>query len=147
MLTNDNSFNIRDIFKLSFSSYAMQTQTRVFVTMSILVVLIFGLYLFSDWFSKVTGYFSGDDQKVRLVECMNEKRAILYTKQECAECYEQQQIIGDKAYSLLKVADCDEGVNCNLKELPAWEINGQVVYGKKTLNELSSLTDCKFETK
>ena len=123
----------------------MQTQTRVFVTMGILMALILGLYVFSDWFSKVTGYFSGDDQLTRLVNCMNEKGVILYTEEECKDCYEQQQIIGDKYYSLLTVIMCDKGIDCNFKELPAWEIDAKINYGKKTLNELASLSGCPFE--
>jgi hypothetical protein len=51
----------------------MQAQTKVFLTFGILVLLIGGLYLFSDWFSKVTGYQLGEDQKIRFIQCLNER--------------------------------------------------------------------------
>jgi hypothetical protein len=104
-----------------------------------------GLYVFSDWFSKVTGYILGDDQKVRLMECLDKKNTALYTADRCTECFEQQQLIGEKAYSLLKVISCDKA-QCNFEALPIWEIAGSFYPGKKTLEELATISGCPFET-
>ena len=45
----------------------MNRQQQVFLTMGVLIVLIIGMYVFSDWFSKVTGYFTGADEKIKLI--------------------------------------------------------------------------------
>ena len=121
----------------------MNTSTRVFVTMTILVALIAGLYVFSDWFSKTTGYLLGDDQKARLVECLQNHGAVLYENSTCSECWDQQKILGKGPYSLIKKTECEGSITCSgLRSIPAWEIDGAFYYGKKSFKQLSDISGC-----
>ncbi len=122
----------------------MKVKTRVYVTFAILVLLVAGIYVFSDWFSKTTGYLLGEDQKVRFVSCLNEKNTILYTKDDCVECFRQQGILGDKAFEIIEKFNCAGNSCANLRELPAWEINGKIYYGKKDFKELSEISGCEI---
>ncbi|HLC31592.1 MAG TPA: hypothetical protein VJK51_02910 [Candidatus Nanoarchaeia archaeon] len=118
----------------------MNRQQQVFLTMGVLIVLIIGMYVFSDWFSKVTGYFTGADEKIKLADCLKEKGAELYTG-VCADCERQQRIFGEEGYKRLVVIDCSSGCT-NLRSLPAWYIDGKFEYGFKSLKDLGELSGC-----
>lgn len=123
----------------------MDSALRVILTLGILVMLVAGLYVFSDWFSKTTGYVLGEDQQIRFVQCLGEKQTVLYLKDDCVDCFRQGEIFAENAFDLLDVAYCDELDCSNLKSLPAWEISGKLYYGKKDFKELSEISGCKLE--
>lgn len=121
----------------------MNTQTRVFVTFFVLVVLIVGIYLFSDWFSKTTGYVLGEDQKIAFAECLASKEAVFYETANCAECDAQQALFGVPAWDLIEKQACDAQTRCvGLASLPAWEIEGAFYYGFKEFSELDAISSC-----
>lgn len=123
----------------------MDKPTRVMLTMGVIVVLIIGLYLFSDWFSKATGYALGEDQKIAFATCLVGKGAVLYESADCLPCEQQRALLGEGAYALLSHQLCDKQTRCGgLKELPAWELEGKFVYGKKTYQALDDLSSCEI---
>lgn len=121
----------------------MEARTRVFITMFILFGLITGMYVFSDWFSKVTGYILGNSQEVELAKCLKEKGTVLYTQENCVDCYYQEQLLGSRALSLLDKQECTASTCLGIRSFPAWEINGQFYYGNKTLEELKTIAGCE----
>ncbi|GER26246.1 NAD(P)H dehydrogenase (quinone)s, partial [Striga asiatica] len=83
--------------------------------------------------------------------------AKLYGAFWCSHCVHQKQMFGLEASELLDYVECfPDGVgegadmakacyDINLKGLPSWEINGQVLIGEKQLPELARLSGIKLE--
>lgn len=123
----------------------MRTQTRVFVTFFVLVMLIAGIYVFSDWFSKTTGYVLGEDQKIAFAECLASKKAIFYETTNCALCEKQRTLFGEASWRAITTYLCDSETRCTgLASLPAWEIEGKFYYGFKTFTELDEVSSCEI---
>ena len=122
----------------------MEKRTRVFISFLILAFLIFGLYFFTDWFSKVTGYFSGQDEGERIANCLSDNGAEFYTAVSCSEC-EKQALVFGRAFGIINRIDCgDKGEKCeNLRSVPAWYVNGEIYYGTRNLSELEELGECR----
>lgn len=124
----------------------MRTQTRVFTTFFVLIVLIAGIYFFSDWFSKTTGYVLGEDQKIAFADCLASKGAVFYETERCASCEKQRTLFGDAAWNKITTRFCDRETRCTgLSSLPAWEIEGTFHYGFKTFNELDAVSSCDVQ--
>ncbi|MEK6928347.1 MAG: hypothetical protein AABW65_00110 [Nanoarchaeota archaeon] len=119
----------------------MEMKYKVAVTFCFAVILIISLYLGSQWISKTTGYTIGEDNKVKLASCLKEKKSILYVSNSCLECEEQEKILGMGAEIIEKIM-CEEFECEDIKETPAWKINGKIIYGVKSIKELSLLSGC-----
>ena len=124
----------------------MEKRLKLFITFFILVVIISGLYLFSNWFSIITGYFTGEDEKVKLAECLAGKNAEFYGSDYCVECEKQREIFGT-AFKNINYIDCGkEKENCpNINRIPAWYIgnnDSEIYYGFKNLTELRKISGC-----
>jgi len=121
----------------------MQKRTQVLITFIVLALLISILYTFTDWFSKVTGYFTGEEEIRRIVACLNENGAEFYTSVFCAECERQQQLFGEP-FKAIKQVDCgkDKILCPNIQSIPAWYINKNIYYGYKNLSELKEIMGC-----
>lgn len=122
----------------------MEKRTRVLLTFFALIFLITSIYIFTDWFSKITGYILGEDQRTNLAFCLNEKGAEFYSSEYCAECEKQKMIFGD-SFSRIHVVDCGKNKELcpNIKSIPAWYINKEIHYGLKNIEELQEISDCK----
>ena len=46
----------------------MRQYTKTMLTFFVLVILLTGMYVFTDWFSKTTGYVLGEDEKTKLAQ-------------------------------------------------------------------------------
>ncbi len=127
----------------------MEVKYRVYVSFAVLIVLIFGLYFFTDWFSKVTGYLSGEDSRTKLAQCLEGQGAQYYSGDICADCEKQVDIFG-RAIKSISSVQCKTDYNgkiidekcSSLKEVPAWYINNTIYYGFKNMTELQSLSGC-----
>jgi hypothetical protein len=74
----------------------------------------------------------------------------MYGAYWCPHCYEQQQLFGKQAWSIVKHVECAEDARenpqpkvCNkagIKGFPTWKIRGKLDAGVKTLARLSELT-------
>ncbi|MEK6855433.1 MAG: hypothetical protein AABX73_04385 [Nanoarchaeota archaeon] len=122
----------------------MERQNRVFLTFVFIVLLVTGLYIFTDWFSKVTGYFSGESERGKIVLCLKEKGAELYGSEFCADCEKQRKIFGEEIKSIFYV-DCGRNKELcpNIREIPAWYIDRKIYYGLKSLSELKEISECE----
>lgn|SRR3989344_9084627 len=118
----------------------MKISTKVFLTLFLLVLLVIGIYSFSDWFSKQTGYSINNNDEIDLVKCLNE-RGKLYVREDCPGCAEQEKILG-KMYESLNKLYCQENGCKKLLILPAWEFNKNIYYGAKTVDELKKISGC-----
>ena len=121
----------------------MDAQRRILISVVVLIVLVFGLYFFTDWFSKVTGYFSGEDENTRLAQCLDGKNVEFYSSVYCPKCEKQREELGG-AFKFITQIDCGKDMeNCdNIREVPAWYINKTIVYGLQNRSELRELSGC-----
>ena len=120
----------------------MEQFGRTIITFGVLVFIIFGLYFFSDWFSKTTGYVLGEDEKLQLAQCLTIKEAIFYRSATCPDCDNQLELFGNGAVRFLNVVNCASADECPNGGVPAWKVNGQTYYGIKQFNELIELSGC-----
>lgn len=121
----------------------MKRKTKLLATFAVLVILIGGLYMFTDWFSKITGYFAGEDEKTRLAQCLDGKNVEFYTTTYCADCEKQKELF-KSAFKFVNQVECGRDISLcpGVKTLPAWYINKTVEYGFKNLTELQQLSGC-----
>lgn len=125
----------------------MQKRVQVLLTAIFLIALIAGLYVFTNWFSIITGYFIGESEQEKLAHCLNEQDAEFYYSTYCADCEKQSKELG-RAFESISKVDCGEDMqNCpNIREIPAWYIPNseeKIHYGLKTLNEILELAGCE----
>ncbi len=122
----------------------MEQQTKTIITFAVLVIVIFSLYFFSDWFSKTTGYVLGEDEKLKLAQCLKDK-ATFYQSDTCPKCDEQLEKFGKDASRFLNIVSCNTTDDCPSGGVPAWKIGSQTHYGVKNLDELTSISGCSVE--
>ena len=124
----------------------MKPRTKTIVTFSVLVILLLGLYFFTNLFSKVTGFALGEDEKIKLAWCLDGNDATLYISSTCPSCESQIDLFGNTAAKYIKIFLCNNVEECpELKGVPAWKINGKFYYGKKNFKELQKISGCKIE--
>lgn len=120
----------------------MEQSTKTIITFGVMIALVFGLYFFSDWFSKTTGYVLGEDEKLKLAQCLSTKGTVFYASSTCPDCEEQLEMFGKTAAELLEVNYCETALGCPSGGVPAWRIGSQTYYGVKQFDELISLSGC-----
>lgn len=122
----------------------MDDRTKVIASFVFLVVLVFGLWMFTDWFSKVTGYFGGESETESLITCLQNQGVEYYSIINCKDCEEQEKTIG-QAIDKIKVSCGIEGESCKdiHGEFPVWYIGGEVKHGKFSLGELKEISGCE----
>src|SRR3989344_1583210 len=124
----------------------MDSRRRVFISILALFALIAGLYFFTDWFSKATGYVLGEDQKIAFANCLKDKKTTLYLSDDCLDCERQREELGEQAYAVIDKVICDKKRLCGgLKEVPAWNIDGKFYYGIKDYDDIDELSSCEIE--
>ncbi len=89
------------------------------------------------------------ESEIELAVHLNQIGAKKYGAYWCPHCYEQKQLFGKEAFSKIDYIECDaKGKNAQpqvckdagVKSYPNWEINGELVEGVKTLDELADLS-------
>lgn len=123
----------------------MENRSKVILTFIFLVGLVMGVYLFSDWFSKTTGLAVGEDPDNALAKCMTQNGVKFYGAKSCPNCEKQKSLFGTSAFQFVDYVECAENPSAcaYLQGVPAWYINGSIIYGVKTLNELRMLSGCE----
>jgi len=121
----------------------MEQYRKTMITFAVLILVIFGLYYFSDWFSKTTGYVLGEDEKEKLATCLNEKNAVLYTSRTCPDCESQLELFGNAKDNINTIL-CEKAQECPEGGVPAWQIGKQIVYGVKNFEELIKISGCNL---
>jgi hypothetical protein len=122
----------------------MERKYSVLFTFAVLFLIVLGMYGFTNWFSKITGYFTGEGQDVQLGKCLYEKGAEIYVNENCARCEEQENILGD-GLKFIKIIDCSKSQEmcANLREIPAIYFNGTFVYGVNSIENLKTISGCE----
>ena len=123
----------------------MDSKRRVFISIFALFILIVGLYFFTDWFSKTTGYALGEDQKIKFAQCLAERGTVIYETASCSDCEKQRVVLGENAYGIIAKQMCDAQTKCaGLKQIPAWEIEGKFYYGLYDFKQLDEVSSCEI---
>ena len=91
-------------------------------------------------------------ESIELAKYLNNKGVVKYSAYWCPNCLNQSELFGKKAYKELNVVECArDGINSQtqlcidkkIQGFPTWEINGKLILGVLSLNELSRLTGFK----
>ena len=91
-------------------------------------------------------------ESIALAKYLNDKGIVKYSAYWCPNCLKQSELFGKQAYRELNVIECArDGENSQtqlcidkkIKGFPSWEINGKIILGVQTLEELSKLTKYK----
>ena len=91
-------------------------------------------------------------ESIKLAKYLNDNGVVKYSAYWCPNCLIQSELFGEQAYKELNVVECArDGINSQtqlcidkkIKGFPTWEINGKLILGVLSLNELSKLTGFK----
>ena len=91
-------------------------------------------------------------ESIELAKFLNNNGVVKYSAYWCPNCLNQSELFGKQAYKELNVVECArDGINSQtqlcidkkIKGFPTWEINGKLILGVLSLNELSKLTGFK----
>ena len=92
------------------------------------------------------------NESIELAKYLNDKGVVKYSAYWWPNCLNQSELFGKQAYKELNVVECArDGTNSQtqlcidkkIKGFPTWEINGKLILGVLSLNELSKLTGFK----
>ena len=92
-------------------------------------------------------------ESIELAKYLNDKGVVKYSAYWCPNCLNQSELFGKQAYKELNVVECTrDGINSQtqlcidkkIQGFPTWEINGKLILGVLSLNELSKLTGFKY---
>ena len=92
------------------------------------------------------------NESLALAKYLKNKGVIKYSAYWCPNCLHQSELFGKQAYKELNVVECArDGKNSQtqlcidkkIEGFPSWEINGKIILGVQTLQELSDLTGYK----
>ena len=122
----------------------METANKVFITFLALVLVVVLLYFFTNWFSKTTGYAVGENEKIKIAQCLSGKGAKMLGTLSCGDCIQEKDLFGE-AFKFLNFIDCGQpNSGCaNIENNLAWQINGTIYYGFRNLTELQNLSGCQ----
>ena len=88
-------------------------------------------------------------ETIKFAKYLKNSGVIKYSAYWCPNCLNQSELFGKQAYKELNVVECaNDGKNSQtqlcidkkIKGFPSWEINGKIILGVLTLEELSTLT-------
>ncbi|MCA1992955.1 MAG: vitamin K epoxide reductase family protein [Coleofasciculus sp. S288] len=88
--------------------------------------------------------------EIALARHLKEAGVKEYVAYWCPHCHEQKSLFGKEAYKELNTIECAADAPtgkpevckaAGVKGFPSWEINGQMLSGIRTLDELADLTD------
>ena len=88
-------------------------------------------------------------ETIKFAKYLKDSGVIKYSAYWCPNCLNQSELFGKQAYMELNVVECaNDGKNSQtqlcidkkIKGFPSWEINGKIILGVLTLEELSTLT-------
>jgi len=123
----------------------MLPKTKVYITLAVIILLVAVLYFFSSWFSQTTGFVVGEDEKTKLAQCLSAKGAFFGSDLN-KETLEQKKDFGAAAFKFVRYEDCSQnpGLCKSLDKIPAWVVNGTILYGKQSLKELAEVSGCEY---
>lgn len=82
--------------------------------------------------------------------CLNQRGAMMYGVDTCESCLAQKKIFGED-FGQINYLNCDFAATlCRQKgiaNLPAWQIDGKIIYGQQSFEQLSAYSGCEPPTK
>ncbi len=108
---------------------------------------LFSSHLYKTRELKVTS--ESTKETIKFAKYLKDSGVIKYSAYWCPNCLNQSELFGKQAYMELNVVECaNDGKNSQtqlcidkkIKGFPSWEINGKIILGVLTLEELSTLT-------
>ena len=93
-----------------------------------------------------------DPEISELAQCLTNNDATMYGAFWCGHCEDQKKLFGN-SFKHIDYVECDErGDNpqperCQIEGIegyPTWKINGQIMSGVISLNQLSSVAGCEY---
>ena len=102
----------------------MERRLKLYLTLGFIIVLVSGLYTFTNWFSIVTGYLTGEDEKTKLAQCLDGKDVQFFGSDFCADCEKQKEVFKG-AFRHIEEIECgkEKELCPNIRSIPAWFIN------------------------
>ena len=91
-------------------------------------------------------------ETINFAKYLKDNGVVKYSAYWCPNCLNQSELFGKQAYKELNVVECArDGKNSQtqlcidkkIQGFPSWEINGKIIIGVQTLEELSELTGYK----
>jgi len=88
-------------------------------------------------------------ESVAFAKFLKDNDVVKYSAYWCPNCRNQGELFGKQAYQELNVVECARDgknsqtqlcVDKKIQGFPSWEINGNIIIGVQTLEELSELT-------
>ena len=88
-------------------------------------------------------------ESIELAKYLKDNGVVKYSAYWCPNCLNQSELFGKQAYRELNVVECARDgknsqtqlcINKKIKGFPTWEINGKLILGVLSLQELSKLT-------
>jgi len=120
----------------------MEKKYQIIIAVAVLIILAVGFYLLTGWMSRTTGYAISEGSNAAMAKCLSDKEVILYCANANAACDSQKEVFGSD-FKLLNYVECVEEDLCGgLREVPAWQVNGEIYYGTKSVQELRELSNC-----
>lgn len=125
-----------------------EIDSQQFLAGAIVVIMIaagiLGYWFFYSGNSETPG---GGSAKEQLAACLTNQEITLYGLPTCSHCQEQKELFGE-AFEHVDYVDCSEEEtlcqNKGVSLVPTWEIEGEMIEGKKTLEELAELSGCEY---
>jgi len=125
----------------------MNEKLRFFMTLGILVVVIFGFFFVSKTITEVTGYSIAG----WIIKGLHEEGQdctdimTLYMRPGCGYCTQQKEILGDKINNV-NVVDCSIDMDAckEIRGVPTWIINEEEHLGVRTIEQLNELSGCEL---
>ena len=108
---------------------------------------LFSSHLYIPRELKVTS--ESTKETIKFAKYLKDSGVIKYSAYWCPNCLNQSELFGKQAYKQLNVVECSsDGKNSQtqlcidkkIKRFPSWEINGKIILGVLTQEELSTLT-------
>lgn len=130
----------------------MEGRKKVLLSVVILLVLVAGFYLTSRAITRYTGFtitgnIISESNIESFAKCLSENNVELYVMAGCSHCAEQEALFG-KYLKYLDLTDCATNLEiCLNKQIgifPTWIINGKLIYGFRSLEDLNELSGCKL---
>ena len=91
-------------------------------------------------------------ETIMFAKFLKDNGVVKYSAYWCPNCLNQGELFGKQAYKELNVVECARDgkksqtqlcIDKNIQGFPSWEVNGKIIIGVQTLNELSNLSGYK----
>ncbi|MFH1500983.1 MAG: hypothetical protein ABIE22_03495 [archaeon] len=123
----------------------MDSRKRVFLTVVGLTVLVLAFYFVAMNITKYTGYVAITEKEDydSFAQCLTDQGVIMYGSELCGHCKNQKETFGE-SFKYVTYVECTEQPEAcaGLRGVPAWDINGEIIYGEQSLEKLAELAGC-----